>query len=268
MAGMSRYAAEPQPPTVRPGELDMDNPDSLVTHNAAWLLSALSDEPLAHRSDSIPARDRRSQIPVNYSSFHGRRGNNAPSQNLDTRATFSAIHPALGATTVSSPGHGYASNISSSLASPARQMVYNDAETEQTFHNLSFSDKVAIFENAPDEERKRILEIIGPDGLRVANMEHDDRSSASSPGPRTKKRNKVCTTCGKAFEKKASLKYVLYNLYPFLVLGANITCHRKHMQRHSRPWACTHFGCGKTFGAKVSILTSIIMIRSSNLGHK
>jgi hypothetical protein len=38
------------------------------------------------------------------------------------------------------------------------------------------------------------------------------------------------------------------------------------MQRHSRPWACTHFGCGKTFGAKVSPFTSIVMKKLSNMG--
>lgn len=207
LAGMSRYA-EPQPPTVRPGELDMGNPETLETTNAAWLHpTTLSGGLPAHRSNALPARERNAQNFINYSNFNGLRGDNVSLQNLDALATVSAIHPAIDATrTVSSLGHGYASNISSSLASPDGQLVYNSIEAHQGLDDPSLREKLAIFENATVEERRKILEILGPDGLAGIDMEHDDGSSGSSPGPQVREKNKVCSKCGKRFEKKASLK--------------------------------------------------------------
>jgi hypothetical protein len=212
---MSRYA-EPQPPTVRPGELDMGNSESLGTVGAAWLQPTLSGGLVAHRPDDIPAHQGGSQNPINYSSFNGLRGNSVLSQNLDTLAIVSAIHPTINAKrTVSSLSHGYASNISSSLASPDGKLDYNGIEAQHSLNDPSFLSKLAIFQNATDEERKKILEVINSDGLAGGDMEHDDGSSGSSPSSQIKEKNKVCSSCGKGFEKKASLKWVAYHSYTF-----------------------------------------------------
>jgi hypothetical protein len=207
LAGMSRYA-EPQPPTVRPGELDMDNPESFETVNASWPPSTLSNGLLAHRFNALPAHKHNFQNFTNYSTVEGLRGNNA-SQNLDTLATVSAIHSEIDATrAVSSLGHGHASDIPS-LTSPNGHSIYQSIEAHQDLNeDTIFIKKLAEFKNLSAEERKEYLlqaENLRSDGRASGDMEHDDGSSGSSPGPKSSKNDYICFTCGKGYGKKASL---------------------------------------------------------------
>lgn len=79
------------------------------------------------------------------------------------------------------------------------------------------------------------------------------KDPAHTPKPRnpgsaasSKSENLVtCQKCGKFTGRPCELKYVYTNTD-----GSDLTSHRKHMKRHSRPYGCTFLTCNKTFGSK------------------
>lgn len=210
LVGMSRSYAEPQPPTVRLEELDMDNSEAFDTADDSWLSLNLSGGHLAHRSSALPARHRNSQNFIDYSSLNNVRGSNASLHNLTTLAAVSEFHPTIEANrTVFSQGHGQTSNTPSSLASPNGQTAYKSKDLNQGgSNNPVFRATLAKFDfdNASNEKRKKILELLASDGL-TGDMGHDDETSESSSGSQGSKNPHPCLKpgCHKSFVKKAGL---------------------------------------------------------------
>jgi hypothetical protein len=179
------------------------------TSTSSWTPQTLSGDLPAHRPGPNSVRESNFQNIINLPDFDGVRGTNLSQANLDVLATASGLQAPIHPTrAVSSFGHGYTSNISSSLASPVR-LDYNGIGVQQSLDDqtlLENLDKVrARYRIANDEERKKILELLGPEVLAGREMDRDDGSSGSSPDPLVRK-TAVCTKCGKCFEKKASLK--------------------------------------------------------------
>ncbi|KAE9987499.1 hypothetical protein EG328_002484 [Venturia inaequalis] len=236
LAGMSRSYAEPQLSTVRPEELDMDNSETFETADDSWLHPNLSGGHLAHRSSALPARHRHNpQNFIGYSGHNNVRGNDASLHPLDTLAAVSEFHPTIGANrTGLSRDHGHTSNTAFNLTSPNGQIVYNSTEAQQEgSKDPVFRAMLERFDfnNASNEKRRKILQILSSDGL-TGDMEDDEENSGSSTASQGSQNPYPCLRagCRKSFVKKASLT--------------------KHMNRHTKPWACTHFGCDKTFGSK------------------
>lgn len=201
---MSRYA-EPQPPTVSPGELDMANSDTFEsTPNESWFHPTLLGEHPAHRFHALSARGRRSQNFVDHSSVNSF-GANDTSHDLNALATPSGYHPPIEATrTVSSRGHGRASDIPSSLAFTDGPMVYNSNELLRRLNNPSFT---TTFNNASIKKRKEIIERLKAENLNGEDMEHDEECSESSYGSQRRQEKYPCPEpgCHKSFPKKATL---------------------------------------------------------------
>lgn len=211
LAGMSRPYSEPQPPTVRPEELDMDNSEAFETADDPWLPSNLSGGHLAHRSSALPARHRHnSQNYIEHSSLNNVRGTDASFRPLDTLAAVSEFHPTIDANrTVLSRGHGQISNTTSSLTSPNGRLVYNSIEAQQ--EGPKDSDFRSMlerfdFDNASSEQRRKILQILSSDGL-TGGMEDDVETSGSSTGSQGSQNPYPClkSGCHKSFVKKAAL---------------------------------------------------------------
>ncbi|TID16450.1 C2H2 type zinc finger domain protein [Venturia nashicola] len=236
LAGISRPYAEPQPSTVCPEELDLDNSETFETGDDPWLPLNLSGGHLAHRFSALPARHRHnSENFVDYSGFDNGRGNDASMEPLDTLAAVSEFHPTIDANrTVSSRGYGHTSNTTSHLTSVNGQMVSNSMDAQQEgSKDPVFRAMLARFDfdNASNEKRRKILQLLNSDGLS-GGIEDDEETSESSNGSQESQNLYPClkSGCHKSFVKKTALT--------------------KHMKRHTKPWACTHFGCNKTFGSK------------------
>lgn len=209
LAGISRSYAEPQPPTVRPEELDIDNSEAFEMADDPWLHPNLSGVHLAHRSSALPARHRNPQTFNDFSSLNNTRGHDALLHPLSTLAAVSEFHPTLEANrTVLSQGYGHNTETTSSLTSPNGQMVYSSIEARKgESKDPMFRAMLAKFDfdNASNEKRRKILKLLNSDGL-TSGME-DDETSKSSTASQGSQNPYPClkSGCNKSFIKKAAL---------------------------------------------------------------
>ncbi|QDS67837.1 hypothetical protein FKW77_007399 [Venturia effusa] len=234
LAGMSQSYSEPQPPTIRPEELEMASSDTFDTADDSWLHANLSGGPLAHRSSALPAPLRHPQNFADHSSINKVCRNNASSHNLNTLAAISEIYPTIEADKNVFPrGHGHDPHTLSSLKA-SDEADYNDSGAqEENSSDRAFEEILARFNfnNASNETRKKILQLVNAGGPED-EMERNEEILEASSGSQGSRNPYPCPKagCPKSFAKKASLT--------------------KHVVRHTKPWCCTHFGCDKTFGSK------------------